>query len=145
MSISIRVYILFKHPSRAENSGNLLCYKPLAVLSIQRDNTEKLIGTHQSQSACNSTGVFSSQLLFKLPNNGDNIVLQLRYCFSPLRVIFINWLSGCKVSILLCGNKCEEVTFSALPTWMGGNLWRLEICQGIAYTDGWFFQIILLT
>lgn len=69
-----RDYILFKHPSKAENSCNLLCYKPLAVLAIQRDNTEALIGTHQSQSRCNSSGVSSSQLLFKLLNNGDNIV-----------------------------------------------------------------------
>lgn len=69
-----RDYILFKHPSKAENSGNLLCYKPLAVLAIQRDNTEALIGTHQSQSRCNSSGVSSSQFLFKLLNNGDNIV-----------------------------------------------------------------------
>lgn len=51
-----------------------MCYKPLAVLAIQRDNTEALIGTHQSQSGCNSSGVSSSQLLFKLLNNGDNIV-----------------------------------------------------------------------
>lgn len=52
-----------------------MCYKPLAVLAIQRDNSEELIGTHQSQSGCNSTGVSSSRLLFKLLNNDDNIVL----------------------------------------------------------------------
>jgi len=87
-----------------------LCYKPLAVLAIQRDNSEELIGTHQSQSGCNSTGVFSSQLLFKLLNNDDNIVLGLREGFFPWRVIFIKRMA-CKVSISLRrkgGGKGEQ-------------------------------------
>lgn len=113
-----RDYILFKHPSRAENSGNLLCYKPLAVLAIQRDNSEELIGTHQSQSGCNSTGVSSSQLLFKLLNNDDNIVLGLWEGFFPLRVIFIKRMA-CKVSISLL--------------WKGG----CERREGVCRWEGW--------